>query len=85
MTKGQGKGKVKAPTDETKADRFVRVATPRVKKLLWCFKQLANCSGAAYEYTPEQVTKISETIVKAFDDMVDRLNRKKPISDEFAF
>lgn len=57
---------IEIPENETKAERFVRIATPRVNKVINAIDILANCSGATYEYTDEQVDAMFDAIEMAF-------------------
>jgi hypothetical protein len=51
----------KAP--ESKRDRFVRIAARRTQHVLERLRILGNCSNrGAYEYSPEDVEKIFNTI-----------------------
>lgn len=50
--------------EESKSDRFSRLASARLNKLLKQFDLLANCSGYNYEYTQEQVDKMLSHIDK---------------------
>ena len=46
-------------TNETKRERFVRLAEARTNKILDMMKLLGNCSSKSnYEYTDEDVRKI---------------------------
>lgn len=46
-------------TNETKRERFVRLAEARTNKILDMIKLLGNCSSKSnYEYTDEDVRKI---------------------------
>lgn len=46
-------------TNETKRERFVRLAEARTNKILDMMKLLGNCSSKSnYEYTEEDVRKI---------------------------
>ena len=47
---------------ELKSDRFRRLAEARVNKIIKMVRLLGNCSGKAYEYTPEQVNQIFITL-----------------------
>jgi len=50
-------------TNETKRDRFVRLAEARTNKILDMLKLLGNCSSKAnYEYSEEDVKKIFAAI-----------------------
>ena len=53
--------------NETKNEKFLRIATPRVNAIIDKLDILSNCSGSSYEYTEEQV----ETMFQAIRDAVD--------------
>ena len=53
---------------ETKSEKFKRLATLRVSKLLKGIDILGNLSSPAYEYTDEEVTKI-------FSALADKINK----------
>lgn len=59
------KNVIEIPENETKAERFVRIATPRVNKVINAIDVLANCSGATYEYSDEQVDAMFDAIEMA--------------------
>jgi hypothetical protein len=45
--------------DESKGDRFKRLATSRTQKALNCIRLLGNLSNrSSYEYSPEEVQRI---------------------------
>ena len=51
--------------EETKRERFVRIAEARTNKILDMIRLLGNCSSkASYEYTDEDVKKIFNTLEK---------------------
>ena len=53
----------KAPSDETKKQRFKRLATLRTNELLNRLKILGNCANrSAYDYNEEDVRKIFSVI-----------------------
>lgn len=53
----------KAPKNETKSERFKRLATLRTNEVLRRLKILGNCANrSAYEYTEEEVNKIFSAI-----------------------
>lgn len=72
MAKRQSRSRQTIPKEESKADRFVRVVTPRVKKAMKAIRTIGFCAGAGYEYTPKQ----TEQIVTALQGAVDRLNQQ---------
>ena len=55
------------PENETKNEKFMRIATPRVNSIIDKLDILSNCAGSNYEYTEEQV----ETMFQAIRDAVD--------------
>jgi hypothetical protein len=74
-TNGKKKRGKLAPDGETKAQRFVRLATKRVGKVL---KMLAVCENLAnkstYEFTGEQAQKIVNALTTAVDKVVQRFS-----------
>ena len=51
--------------NETKRERFVRLAEARTNKILEMLRLLGNCSSTAnYEYSEEDVKKIFNTLEK---------------------
>lgn len=55
------------PQNETKAEKFVRIATPRVNSVIDKLDILANCAGVAYEYNEEQIDSMFGAIRNAVD------------------
>ena len=55
------------PENETKNEKFLRIATSRVNAIIDKLDILSNCAGSNYEYTEEQV----ETMFQAIRDAVD--------------
>lgn len=53
---------------ETKEARFLRIATPRVNKVINAIQVLSNCSGSAYGYTEDQVKNMFDAIQEALDN-----------------
>lgn len=49
---------------ESKAEKFKRLATKRVNRANKCIDLIGNLSTSQYEYTPEQV----ETIIQSMSD-----------------
>jgi len=72
------------PADETKADKFKRLAVARVNKTLDALNQIGQLSAKAnYEYTPEQVEKILDTIGAKLEDVEASFAGKKAASEGF--
>lgn len=76
---------INAPANETKADRFVRVATPRVNKAVKAIKVIGYCAGSTYEFTPKQVEDISSALMVAISQVVDSFDKKTPTQSDFSF
>ena len=66
--------------EESKADRFKRLAEPRVGNAVKKIGIIGNLAGANYEFTAEQVEKILGTLKTAVDEVEKKfqkgLNRK---------
>lgn len=72
MATKKGEKKSSVPTNETKAQKFVRLGNKRVPKALKAIKQIAQLGGNGYESSPEQRAKIVtalESEVKAVKDI----------------
>ena len=70
-------------TEETKADRFVRLAEARTKKTIKFIRSLGKLSAGAYEYTDEQVDMICTVLSKEVETLNKKLRRIKPEQEEF--
>lgn len=55
-------GRKPAPENETKADRFKRLGSHRIGRALKAIQRVGNLASANYEYTPEQVQKLSDAL-----------------------
>lgn len=54
---------MRSKPQETKREKFVRLAEARTNKILDTLKLLGNCSNTAvYEFTQEDITKIFDAI-----------------------
>lgn len=50
--------------EESKHDRFLRIAENRTNKIITLIRLLGNCSNKSnYEYTEEDINKIFKTII----------------------
>ena len=80
------KSKSKVPTNESKSDKFLRVAKPRVQKILKAIRLLGNCSNRSnYEYTEQQITKIFTTVDNALNLTEKRFTKSKTEFEKFDF
>lgn len=74
--------------DSKKAERFKRVAAPRVQRVLDSLDNLAKCSSKNnYEYSPEEVGKMFGAIKTKLKSLEQRFDVNSPASkqDRFSF
>jgi len=84
--KAPTKAKAPAKAKETKADLFIRLGTLRVEKVLNSLRILGNCSNKGnYQYTPEQVETIKNTLTKALDNTLAKFQAVKKEPEKFKF
>lgn len=62
-----------ALAEETKADKFRRLAKMRVPGALAKIRNIGNLSGSGYEYTAEQVEKIATALNDRVVSVVEKL------------
>ena len=63
--------------EETKRDKFVRLAEARTNKILDTLVLLGNCSNtSAYEYTQKDVDKIFKAIQSQLDETKKRFSKQ---------
>lgn len=70
---------------ESRADKFKRLAPPRVNKILHALDTLGNCAGPSYEYTEEQVAKMFDAIQNKVDSVKAGFEKKKQEPETFSF
>jgi len=68
--------------DESKHEKFVRIATGRTQKVLDSLRILGNCANTqTYEYTKEEVERIFKSIRSAMEEVrhkfAIKINEKK--------
>ena len=74
------------PENETKNEKFLRIATPRVNAIIDKLDILANCAGSNYEYTEEQVETMFQAIRDAVDSCYNEFRPKvKTEKERFSF
>ena len=82
--KKTGVKKAPAKKVETKSEVFIRLAEPRVLKVLRAFRILGNCSNRSnYEYTQEQVNKIFDSIGNSYELLVSKFTASKEQQEKF--
>jgi hypothetical protein len=54
---------------ETKNERFTRLATARVNKVLLIYKHLSNLGGSNYSSTPDEKNQILSALRKGIEEI----------------
>ena len=80
-TRGRKAGKT-VPVNESKSDKFKRLANKRLNKVLNAMRQLKNLSSASYTSTPAQVEYITGKIDVAVSDVKTAFAGKKDTETE---
>lgn len=74
------------PENETKNEKFVRIASPRVNAVIDKLDILSNCASSNYEYTEEQVENMFQAIRDAMDACYAQFQpRVKSEKEKFTF
>ncbi len=60
---------------ESKADRFKRLAEPRVGNAVKKIEIIGNLAGSNYEFTPEQVEKILATLKSTVEEVAAKFQK----------
>ena len=77
---------IKTAEKESKVELFLRLATPRIEKVLKSLRILGNCSNRSnYEYTDEQVDKMSIILSKALEKTIVKFHDTKKEQESFEF
>lgn len=73
-----------AKEEESKHDKFRRLASNRTNKILSTLTLLGNCSNkGTYEYSEDEIEKIFDTIQLKLDETKARFEHKKQEEDKF--
>ena len=64
---------------ETKEERFVRIAEPRVSRACKAVSLLGNLAGSGYEYTEEQVDAMFGAVQEALDTARAQFKKKSNV------
>jgi hypothetical protein len=86
--KPQTQRKRRIPTidpNESKSDKFRRLAVSRVPAALKAIGAIANLSGSGYEYTKEQVDKILNDLSERVEFVRSSFERGAPIKGGAAY
>ena len=69
--------------EETKREKFVRIAEARTNKIINMIQLLGNCSNRnMYEYSQKDVNKIFNSIQQELDDARTRYNQQVTQKDK---
>ena len=80
------KTNISIPENETKNEKFVRIASPRVNAVIDKLDILSNCASGNYEYTEEQVENMFQAIRDAVDNCYAQFQPKvKSEKEKFTF
>lgn len=80
------KTNINIPENETKNEKFVRIASPRVNAVIDKLDILSNCASSNYEYTEEQVENMFQAIRDAVDNCYEQFRPKvKAEKEKFTF
>lgn len=75
-----------AAANESKEDKFKRLAAARVDKIIGYLESLSKLSSSAYSYTDEQIEKMYAAIQAKLDESKSKFDKNKAASkDHFVF
>jgi len=63
------------PADETKEQKFQRLATKRTQAALGKIKLIGNLAGSSYSYTPDQAATIITSLRQSIDAIEGKFNK----------
>lgn len=66
-----------APANESKEDKFKRLAANRVDKIMGYFESLSKLSSSAYSYTDEQIEKMFDALQAKLDESRSKFDKNK--------
>jgi hypothetical protein len=70
---------------ETKRERFLRIAEPRMNRALNSIRLLGNLATANYEWTGDDIAKIRTAVEDQLDTTLSRFEKRKKQAVEFHF
>jgi hypothetical protein len=76
-------GRKSAPSNETPAQKFVRLANMRVTRLIRAYRGLGALGAKTYESTTEQRKAIETALKQAHDHAIQQLSTGKSAVSEF--
>lgn len=69
--------------NESKVDRFIRIAEPRVNRACKAVSLLGNLAGSGYEYTPTQVEAMFGAVQETLDAAKAQFNKSNVVAFKF--
>ena len=69
--------------NESKVDRFIRIAEPRVNRACKAVSLLGNLAGSGYEYTPAQVEAMFGAVQETLDEAKAQFNKSNVVAFKF--
>lgn len=81
--KARTKGRFKPPPDETRRERFERIVTARMQRVLNSIRLLGNLAGSNYEYDLEEIQLIKTAISDQLSQSMARFEKAKPKTVQF--
>ena len=73
------------PENESKNEKFIRIASPRVNSVIDKLDILSNCASANYEYTEDDVEHMFTEIQKALKDARNSYNNELSKNSKVGF
>ena len=75
--------KSSAPANETKSQKFVRLANARVNRVLRGLKHIGALGGGGYESTPDQRKRIETVLTEGLTRAIGQMAKTQSASQEF--
>lgn len=74
-----------ASAGETKAEKFKRLAPPRINKAVHAIELIGNLAGSSYEYTDEEVNKMFDFLQNTLDETKNKFTKTVSSKEKFTF
>jgi len=79
-------GNKKPKVKESKSETFIRIAKPRVERIIKSLEILGNCSNKNnYAYTQEQIESMDLALTNALMETIGKFTPKKSERESFEF
>lgn len=70
-------GRQAPPAEETKRERFLRIATPRMQRALTSIRLLGNLSSPNYGWDAQDVEMMRSQLTQVLNDTLQRFEKEK--------